>query len=736
MGIIARVTNFVTSRRFSMLDYSGYAPGVPAYSARNYETLAKEGYSENAVAFACIDALTTAMSSIKWKVERPTGAGDEFEPVPNHPILELLDAPNPEQTATEFLQSLIAYLLIAGDAYPVLLGFPIQTEQPVGDVKSIVLARPDRLRPIPDDFGYTKAYILGMDREGKAYDASRVIHLKFFNPLDPLFGLSPLAVAGKDVDVLNAATNYIYRLMARNGRPDGVIITEGALKGDQFDRLQKQVDEKFNNSNKPGGWKLFEGVVKDIKEFAFKPSDMAMDKTTIERVRNVCAVFKVPPEILGLTDAKTYANYGEARTALYAEGVCPLVDKAADKLTQRFRTGKKPLLKKNERLTYDRSKIEPLQEDKDKQSTRGREEYKAGLITANEYRGKNGYKPSADPLADVRMIPMAVVPADDYEATTAPGEGEPDAEEDDLAPEDEATAARNRRAVAAAHAEAGILHRSAEALTMIRGSLPELSWRAFDNARVGYLKAAREIFDRELKADYKACAEAIANNQASTEAAAQTAVRDALEARRGAWQKAYKKVYMSVGLGFAEKVDKGLEDTIGKRARTQGRRVVRAAVDAWTPRIANYLNAVGGAKINDVSNTTRRRIMRVVADSYAEGNGADQTAAAVASFMPKLSSSRALTIARTEVIAASNAGSDAAARSFGVPLVKDWLATYDGRARADHEQAGEDQRGVSLDAPFTVGGASLAFPGDSGMGAPPEETINCRCAVAYEVAGA
>lgn len=96
---------------------------------------------------------------------------------------------------------------------------------------------------------------------------------------------------------------------------------------------------------------------------------------------------------------------------------------------------------------------------------------------------------------------------------------------------------------------------------------------------------------------------------------------------------------------------------------------------------------------------------------------------------------RAVTVARTEVIAANNAGAHAAAYATTATLgyapgqvVKEWLSTHDSRTRETHADA-DGQQVMGLDTPFSVGGASLAYPGDpSGPGG---EVINCRCTLLY-----
>lgn len=89
---------------------------------------------------------------------------------------------------------------------------------------------------------------------------------------------------------------------------------------------------------------------------------------------------------------------------------------------------------------------------------------------------------------------------------------------------------------------------------------------------------------------------------------------------------------------------------------------------------------------------------------------------------------RATVVARTETIAALNAGQMDAFRAFAedeptVAFEKIWLATADSRTRPDHVEA--DGQRVPLESPFNVGGFELMFPGDPS--GPPQEVIQCRC---------
>jgi hypothetical protein len=138
----------------------------------------------------------------------------------------------------------------------------------------------------------------------------------------------------------------------------------------------------------------------------------------------------------------------------------------------------------------------------------------------------------------------------------------------------------------------------------------------------------------------------------------------------------------------------------------------------------------------------RNRMMRVPDETYDLIAGQVAAGVNLGESVPKLAgridevlslratprwSNRATVTARTEAIGALNAGRleafKIAAAEEGGDFETMWLATEDSRTRPTHDEA--DGQRVSIGEPFTVGGFSLAFPGDPT--GPAQEVINCRC---------
>lgn len=118
----------------------------------------------------------------------------------------------------------------------------------------------------------------------------------------------------------------------------------------------------------------------------------------------------------------------------------------------------------------------------------------------------------------------------------------------------------------------------------------------------------------------------------------------------------------------------------------------------------------------------------------------DQAERIAQKYASKLLRDRGRTIARTEAHNAFSAGRNEAVQQMvesgqvpatAVKLV--WQATPSERTRHSHmEMNGQE---VPYGMPFTspVTGAQLMFPGDTSLGAPGGETINCRCGVRAEI---
>ena len=169
-------------------------------------------------------------------------------------------------------------------------------------------------------------------------------------------------------------------------------------------------------------------------------------------------------------------------------------------------------------------------------------------------------------------------------------------------------------------------------------------------------------------------------------------------------------------------------------------RILNRPEPVTDPEAAQFLNEVGNRLVR-IPDEVYAIIVREVEEGVARGESIPDISSRVATVLTASGSerwpNRAVTIARTETLAAVNAGAyagalrDAAERGDPAPF-KVWLATEgDGRTRPTHNEA--DGQRTLLSEPFRVGGASLQYPGDPR--GPANEVINCRCTLLPVVLG-
>lgn len=191
-------------------------------------------------------------------------------------------------------------------------------------------------------------------------------------------------------------------------------------------------------------------------------------------------------------------------------------------------------------------------------------------------------------------------------------------------------------------------------------------------------------------------------------------------------QIAVEKVYNRVMVDFAkDSYNKYI--TVNKKTESN-----------WFQTVLQWVQVNMSGIVNSINFFTRRRITEQVQIAVQEGWSIQELKDKLKKDYA-FSENRAQVIARTEIIRASNAGSLLGAIETGVPMLKYWLATRDDRTRGqkpsdkfDHYSMLEKEKvGVPLDKPFNVSGEFLLYPGDPDGSA--GNTINCRCALRYEV---
>jgi len=189
----------------------------------------------------------------------------------------------------------------------------------------------------------------------------------------------------------------------------------------------------------------------------------------------------------------------------------------------------------------------------------------------------------------------------------------------------------------------------------------------------------------------------------------------------------YQKFYLKTSMAFSKDTARGL-----KRKKDLNTDIQESI---WLERVLKYVDESCGYKISQVYWHEVQDIIKMsrkaVNQGISEGWGIDKIVRNLFSDIETRDKWKAMRIARTEVVSASNYGSYQAAADSELALEKVWLHPgYPGPSgflRDDHAEMNMVTVGMNED--FILPDQThMSFPGEG----PPEHVINCRCTVAFQ----
>ena len=393
MALIDDIRNlFKTEEKQAPSNMVGYF-GVGSGDAKNYkyQDLAKEGYLKNAIVYRCVNEISKGAGAVDFMLKNNDMMVEE------HPLLDLLNRPNPLQSSSEFFNSLFGFLLLSGNAYILKVG------SEVGSPRELHLLRPDRIqikgggKPIPDRYEYiVNGRVQNVFDVDQDTGSSEIKHIKLWNPLDDYYGCSPLQAAAEEVDQHNLSSKHNINLLNNGARPSGAVIFKPKddqgfavnLTESQRQQLLTDLNNRFVGSGNAGRPMLLEGDF-DWREMGLSPKDMDFINLKHMSATDIALCFGVPSQLVGVPDSQTYSNIAEARLALYEETIIPHLKLIQSDLNEWL----VPMFSEELEFCYDIDGIPALAERKRKTYENITSAVNTGIMTRNEAREIIGLSP-------------------------------------------------------------------------------------------------------------------------------------------------------------------------------------------------------------------------------------------------------------------------------------------------------------------------------------------------------
>jgi HK97 family phage portal protein len=251
--------------------------------------------------------LSESIASLPLHVYRYNRDGGK-ERTAFHPLYRLLhDEPNREMTSFVFRETLMAHLLIYGNAYAQIIRNG--NGQPIA-LYPLLPNKMDVSRNRAGDLIYT--YYRDWEESGNrpkqggmTLRREEVLHIPGLG-FDGLIGYSPIAMAKNAIGLSLATEDYGAAFFANGANPGGVLEHPGVIKPDQADRLRESWTSQFGGANAHKVAVLEEGL--KFHQMSIPPEQAQFLETRKFQINEIARIFRVPPHMVGDLEKSSFSN--------------------------------------------------------------------------------------------------------------------------------------------------------------------------------------------------------------------------------------------------------------------------------------------------------------------------------------------------------------------------------------------------------------------------------------------
>ena len=342
---------------------------------RSYTSQVRDGLSMNPYVYRCADLRATAVASLD-----PVIYDKNDEAIPNHPLMQVLMAPNPLMSWRDLVYTTQIDYSISGNTFIV----PLLTILGVGELWPV---SPGSVSAVETGRIFDPVSEWQVSTAGGVIDVepSRMIHMHTATDIDGVWGISPLEAAGLSIEQQSMARRWNVSLMANGAKPSIVVQDPRRMTSTTFEEFKARLSAGHAGPEKAGSVMVLDDG-KTIATAGFNARDMDYSQGVTTSAREIAIAMGVPPELVGDSANKTYSNAQEANKEFAAHTVKPQADLFYSTLTRKLAH----LYPDVGRIGYDESQIDGLKGDESSIITALTS---CDFMTINEKRARLSYGP-------------------------------------------------------------------------------------------------------------------------------------------------------------------------------------------------------------------------------------------------------------------------------------------------------------------------------------------------------
>lgn len=247
--------------------------------------------------YACVRVIAETIASLPLHVYQNQGEGSVK--APEHPLYRILhDEPNAEMTSFAWRETMLAHLLLWGNAYCQII------RSGRSQILGLYPLLPDRMEVDRDSAGtltYTYSANSGQTVKLRPEDVLHIPGLGF----DGIMGYSPIALEKNAIGLGLAAEEYGSKFFSNGARPSGILTHPNTVKDPK--KLRDSWNAAYGGSNNSGRVAVLEENM-SYTPISMPNSEAQFLETRKFQVSEICRIYRVPPHMVGDLEHATFSN--------------------------------------------------------------------------------------------------------------------------------------------------------------------------------------------------------------------------------------------------------------------------------------------------------------------------------------------------------------------------------------------------------------------------------------------
>lgn len=370
MGIL----NLFKKKFPSLLTFGNY--GQPKWATNKDEDYIREGFNKIVWVYVCATLISSNVSRVKWELWRVgKGENTKDKQIYDHPLLKLVNGNiNEHFSSKDFFELWSLSLALQGKFYAML-------NSPVYPTKVYPLYS-HKMKPIPDKSNFVRGFEYEINGQRITYKNDVILWSKFNDPLDYYEGMSPIKAGARTIDTENKTVDWNKSAMDNQGVLPGVLQVENPSPT-LIDEVRNEWRKRYAGPNNARVPLILDSTRANYVSFGMSQADMDFIEQKLNNRIEICALFKVPPQVAGDTSSQTFSNYEQAERSFWEHCLIPeYLDRIQNDLNLYFasRYGD------NLELRYSLDNISVLHESIESKMRSATEGYTKGILKLNEAR--------------------------------------------------------------------------------------------------------------------------------------------------------------------------------------------------------------------------------------------------------------------------------------------------------------------------------------------------------------